>query len=114
MKIRASTSGQTRRSAAVSRPPLSVAGAPTRGSDGGDPSPDVVGCSAVDPVAAARDAARSGSGRPRCRWSASESGGADAMVSRGPAAEVGAALRGGGAVEGAVDAARVDGRSRRR
>ena len=44
-----------------------------------------------------------GSGPATLRLDASESGGADALVSRGPAAEVGAALRGGGAVDRAVD-----------
>ena len=93
VKIRASTSGQTRRSAAVSRPPGSPAdpagpvGAVEPRSGPGDR------CSpAFEPGSAAGrvDGERRVSGS--CGGEAAVSGGADALVSRGPPADVGAAL----------------------
>src|SRR6476661_4088506 len=112
VKIRASTSGQTRRSAAVSRPPGSPAdpagpvGAVEPRSGPGDR------CSpAFEPDSSAGrvDGERRVSGS--CGGEAAVSGGADALVSRGPPADVGAALPDDGAsdVAGMVATAGPDG-----
>src|SRR6478752_4502301 len=108
VKIRASTSGQTRRSAAVSRPPASPADPadPAGPADPADPADPAGPVGAVEPRSGPRDRCSpafepdSAAGRTdgerlgsaSCRPPAAVSGGAEALVSRGPPADVGAVL----------------------